>query len=570
MGHIHDVYDTNRHFAIDPVTRTITYAGSDKLILIQNDHNSERYTFEIPKMIEGHDMSNCDKVEIHYLNSDVSATNKAPGVYQAEDVQVVVGDEDTVVFSWLISRNATKYSGFLMFAINFECLAEDGTVDYAWATTPFETVRILSSMHNTETVLEPYPDIIEQMRLELIDKVTPKKGVDYFDGDKGDPFTYEDFTPEQLASLKGDPGGYYTPSVTKPDENTLRMAFTPSKYDMPDVAHTDITLPGGGGVQPDWNQNDYTQPDYVKNRPFYTGDPVETVFVEESSVSFVEHNGEYMAEFPSTFAATVGETYKIYWDGAAYECTCVDIGGDLLIGNLSIVNAGSDTGEPFFMQLYNGQVILIATADTSASHTLSISRIAQEVVKIDEKYLPENVATKSDIEAVQTTANSNKETLSQMLTYVSTFTFDKQTSGRDTFRLNGFNYYKISDFNPSPENVISFKGTKENGAKSSTIILGSNCVRYGLFIVIAASGNCCLPETGNDSIDNFTAPSAGLYAMYNKGNTHTTAGKGEFTLISTDGLTVRSSTYGSTKKFRITVDDSGTISTKEVTWGEIV
>ena len=38
---------------------------------------------------------------------------------------------------------------------------------------------------------------------------------------------------------------------------------------------------GKGGsqsvVQSDWNQNDETQPDYVKNRPFYTGDPVETV-----------------------------------------------------------------------------------------------------------------------------------------------------------------------------------------------------------------------------------------------------------------------------------------------------
>lgn len=354
MGHIHDVYDTNRHFAIDPVTRTITYAESDKLILIQNDHNSERYTFEIPKMIEGHDMSKCDKVEIHYLNSDVSATNKAPGVYQAEDVQVV---EDTVVFSWLISRNATKYSGFLMFAINFECLAVDGTVDYAWATTPFETVRILSSMHNTETVLEPYPDIIEQMRLELIDKVTPKKGVDYFDGVNGK-------SAYQIAVDNG---------------------FIGTEAEWLASLHG---ADGKDGVQPDWNQNDNTQPDYVKNRPFYTGDPVETVFVEESSVSFVEHNGVYRAEFPSTFAATVGETYKIYWDGAAYECTCVDIGGDLLIGNLSIMNAGSDTGEPFFMQLYNGQAILIATADTSASHTLSISRIAQEVVKIDEKYLP--------------------------------------------------------------------------------------------------------------------------------------------------------------------------------------
>lgn len=47
---------------------------------------------------------------------------------------------------------------------------------------------------------------------------------------------------------QGADGGWYTPSVTQPDENTLRMAFTPSKDDMPDVADTDITLPGGGGV----------------------------------------------------------------------------------------------------------------------------------------------------------------------------------------------------------------------------------------------------------------------------------------------------------------------------------
>ena len=44
------------------------------------------------------------------------------------------------------------------------------------------------------------------------DGYTPVKGVDYFDGakgdkgDKGDTFTYADFTPEQLASLKGEKG----------------------------------------------------------------------------------------------------------------------------------------------------------------------------------------------------------------------------------------------------------------------------------------------------------------------------------------------------------------------------
>lgn len=45
----------------------------------------------------------------------------------------------------------------------------------------------------------------------------------------------------------GEAGGWYTPAVTQPDENTLRVAFTPSKEGMPAVADTDITLPASGG-----------------------------------------------------------------------------------------------------------------------------------------------------------------------------------------------------------------------------------------------------------------------------------------------------------------------------------
>lgn len=137
-------------------------------------------------------------------------------------------------------------------------------------------------------------------------------------------------------------------------------------------------------VQSDWNQNDDTKPDYVKNRPFYTGAPVETVLVEESTATF--RNGE--AQLATTFVAIVGEAYKVYWDGAAYECTCVDFNGNLAIGNLSIPGAGSDTGEPFFMIVANGIAITIYTLDTSASHTFSISRLVPEIVKIDRQYLP--------------------------------------------------------------------------------------------------------------------------------------------------------------------------------------
>ena len=351
------------------------------------------------------------------------------------------------------------------------------------------------------------------------------------------------------------------------------------------------TLLGDLNKQPDWNQNDETAPDYVKNRPFYTGDSVETALVEESTASFIERNGLYIAEFLSTFEATVGETYKVSWDGTIYECICVDVDGPL-IGNLSITGADTNTGEPFLMSVFNGQGIIIMTSDTSASHTFSISGIVSETVKIDEKYIPENIATKSDVEVIQTAvdnaqavadaakavadnaqtaadaakavADNNKEVLCGAFNSVVTFTFDKQISGRDAFVFNSFHYYKISDFNPAPEAVISFKGTRENGLDYSKINAGNNCVEYGLFIVVSSAGDCSLPIKGTVT-GRFTAPSAGLYAMYNEGNITLTAGKGEFTLMSIDSLTIRSSTDGSTKKFKITVDDSGAITATEVT-----
>ena len=140
-------------------------------------------------------------------------------------------------------------------------------------------------------------------------------------------------------------------------------------------------------VQSDWNQNDETAVDYVKNRPFYTGNPVETVLVEESTLTFREvGDGIYATEIPPTFLATAGKTYTVYWDSTSYECTCVDIGYPVL-GNLSIAFDGSDTGEPFVILMSN-EYIVIYTSDTSASHTFSISKVAPEVVKVDTKYLP--------------------------------------------------------------------------------------------------------------------------------------------------------------------------------------
>ena len=178
---------------------------------------------------------------------------------------------------------------------------------------------------------------------------------------------------------KGDPG---PAGAGVPDGGTVGQLLSKTE------TGTAWIDPPQSGVQPDWNQNDSTALDYVKNRPFYTGNPVETVFVEERTVTFASGDGIYFSQVESAFEATAGDTYKVYWDGTLYERTCLSSDGNLYIGNQSIIGAGSDTGEPFIMMVFNGVRIDIGTTDTSASHTFSISGLATEIVKVDEKYLP--------------------------------------------------------------------------------------------------------------------------------------------------------------------------------------
>lgn len=142
------------------------------------------------------------------------------------------------------------------------------------------------------------------------------------------------------------------------------------------------------GAQSDWNQNDETALDYVKNRPFYTVEPVPTVLLEEITAPFEDVGGGiYLTLLQSTDILSVGETYTVSWDGTLYETVCADADGIPVIGNLSILGEGSDTGEPFAISQTDR--IQIVTLNTSASHTISISRLGvPEVVKIDEKYLP--------------------------------------------------------------------------------------------------------------------------------------------------------------------------------------
>lgn len=138
--------------------------------------------------------------------------------------------------------------------------------------------------------------------------------------------------------------------------------------------------------------------------------------------------------------------------------------------------------------------------------------------------------------------------------------FDKVTEGRDTFVYNAFHYYKISEFSPNREDVISFSGTRENGHVLSGITEGENCCEYGFFVVVYQAGQCRL--TVGSTIQSFNAPSAGLYARYKSGNDFMTAGTYNFTLRLVRNIIQSSTTF---KRYYLDVDDRGALTTEAVT-----
>lgn len=80
--------------------------------------------------------------------------------------------------------------------------------------------------------------------------------------------------------------------------------------------------PGAGGAQADWNQNDETQPDYVKNRPFWREKTKELLFpyITEPIEVTTEDDGSGSFFASGDFGVAPGVTNYVVFDGVEYTC----------------------------------------------------------------------------------------------------------------------------------------------------------------------------------------------------------------------------------------------------------
>jgi hypothetical protein len=149
--------------------------------------------------------------------------------------------------------------------------------------------------------------------------------------------------------------------------------------------------------QSDWSVDDETNPAYVKNRTHW------------SKVSLVEILPEHQLEavdgrlaLTTKINVAIGHTYIVNWNGTPYTCVAGSFNGLAFIGN-GVRLGMEDTGEPFTIGVYPdewasamGCYAEIMPLDESTTCTLSIIERIEEIQKIDNKYLSDEVVAKPD------------------------------------------------------------------------------------------------------------------------------------------------------------------------------
>ena len=280
------------------------------------------------------------------------------------------------------------------------------------------------------------------------------------------------------------------------------------------------------GVQSDWNQNDETQPDYVKNRPFYE-ETETTPILESQQIDFSQ-------SFRIPTSIDKGNTYLITWDGTDYTITATDkefIPGEIYIPYLEQADG-----------LFEIEDITMRAADNGI-HTVAISLVDSTTKTIDEKFIPNTIARNNKVVKHIFNIYPNEDGAINEISY------DNLSNTPPIYHDNGFSSVSLNTFYNHTNGDYSV-------AEGMGTIASSEYQHVQGKYNIEDSSNTYAHIVGNGT--KITARS----------NAHTLDWSGNAWYAgSVEGksLILPSATSGSAKRFKITVDDSGAITATEVT-----
>ena len=265
--------------------------------------------------------------------------------------------------------------------------------------------------------------------------------------------------------------------------------------------------------------------------------------------------------------------YTVVFDGVEYKCISTVLNGGVCIGNASIIaemleSPVEDTGEPFLITALDG--VAVATA-TDGPHTISLNglNIVYHALSLD--YIPNGKFLNGFIEhrpATMTRDEAGK--------------YEEILLGA-LFPMLIWGRFKITELNVSTKNGVNIIQIKNNDGAVYTIEENSEGLYY--FRDAKNGYNDLKIAVGSHQSKSYIHLEAGKPVMVN-GNTQSSGNALDYTTFIVEktgslngqdfevlgngtvkaySVILPSSTEGSTKQFKITVDDSGTISATEVT-----
>ena len=285
--------------------------------------------------------------------------------------------------------------------------------------------------------------------------------------------------------------------------------------------------------------------------------------MEEQVVEFVSSgSGSPSIGSPTTtFTPVEGQAYIVNWDGTEHECVCSIFNGRFLVlGNLSIIGAGDDTGEPFIYINVPSTGSEFDTFDTASSHTISVKKMGEIVTPMADEFLPvaseDNYGAVKKSEIVTSYKFNAQAPHDQMVDAITAFGTGNASIVWRINKVISASYNSSDDtisvrFAEEPLKTLTFSNNNgayvKNFGSTTYGELQGNQVRifngnndYTVLWVEGASPNVTLGIDANRISIN------GVYGM------------------SETEMILKSSTEGSSKNFKITVDDSGTISATEI------
>lgn len=136
----HSVKDEGAPFVVDPFARKVTVPPQDRVIGVVGDHLSEQVTFQVPKVIDGHNMPNCTRKYIAWRNVDGE-----PGT---DELKISEETEDYALYTWTVRDLTAAAKGVVSFSLHFEDDDPDtGRQIYSWGTHTCTACEILDSVN---------------------------------------------------------------------------------------------------------------------------------------------------------------------------------------------------------------------------------------------------------------------------------------------------------------------------------------------------------------------------------------------------------------------------------------